>query len=79
MRLIKDLLYTEDNLNLEISKVCCLVANLGYWAVVTYGIYKSGASPDLTNLGLGWASVAGGSAAWLTARTIQERKNGDTG
>lgn len=71
-KFLKDLLYNEDNRNLDISRLCALVANLAYWVVVTYGIARSGNPPDLAQLGLGWAAIAGGSAAWIFARQSQE-------
>lgn len=71
---LKDLLYTEDNKNLDISRFCSMVANLAYWVVAGYNIFESKQPIDLLQLGTGWAAIAGGSAAWIFARQTQEKK-----
>lgn len=73
-KFLKDLLYNEDNKNLDISRFCALVANIAYWGVAAYNIFESKASIDLLQLGTGWAAIAGGSAAWIFARQTQETK-----
>ena len=73
-KILKDLLYTKDNQALDISRLCSLFANIAYWVVVTHGIIASGEAPDLSNLGVGWAAIAGGSMAWIYARHEQARK-----
>lgn len=69
---IKDLLYNQDNKNLDIARLCSLIANLAYWGMIGYHIQK-GHPLNPLEVGGGWAAIAGGAAAWIYARQVQEK------
>lgn len=72
MTLFKDLLYNKDNQNLEISRLSSFLAVIAYLALSSVAVYMELWEFDPTQWGIGWAGVAGGSAAWIFARQRYE-------
>ena len=71
MKLLKDLLYDRGNQALDISRMSSLMAVLTYCGTAVYMVARKG-EIDLLALGTGWATLAGGCAAWIFARQKME-------
>lgn len=71
MKLLKDLLYSRGNQALDIARICSLMAVLTFCGSAIYMVVSKG-EIDLLALGTGWATMAGGCAAWIFARQKYE-------
>lgn len=71
MKLLKDLLYDRGNQALDISRASSCLAVLTYCGTAIYMVTMKG-EIDLLALGTGWATLAGGCAAWIFARQKYE-------
>lgn len=67
MTIIKDLLYNRDNQHLEIARLCSFMAVVGFLVLTGFLVYN-GEAPSLSEYGIGWGGVAGGSAGWIYMR-----------
>ena len=68
MKVIKDLLYTTDNENLDISRLCSLFGVLTYLAGTAYTLITESGAFDYIAWGGGWTALCAGCAGWIYAR-----------
>lgn len=71
MTLLKDLLYTRNNLSLDISRLCALVSVLLFWVGVGWKLAAQG-DFDPVETGGGVAAIFAASAAWIHFRQRHE-------
>lgn len=68
---IKDLLYTRNNKSLDIARVSCFLAVLGFIGLsIADFVFQLKFDPML--YGTGFAAMAGGSAGWMHFRAKAE-------
>lgn len=71
MKLLKDLLYTQNNGALEIARACTLLSVLAYWGGVFWHATTTGKF-DPVAVGTGCAAIFAGGAAWIHFRQKHE-------
>jgi uncharacterized membrane protein YjjB (DUF3815 family) len=76
MKLLKDLLYNRDNVNLDIARLSAFLGVVGFLAATGYSLYLGGDFEPAV-WGTGWAALCGGNAAWIYARQAQEHSKGE--
>lgn len=70
-RLLKDLLYTRDNVSLDIARLCSFLSIVGFWASIFWSLW-TGAAFDPIAAGTGCAAIMAGSAGWIHFRMRHE-------
>lgn len=77
-KLVKDLLYNQDNEHLDISRLSSLLGVLTYLGATFYHIFQGNAL-DFVAWGGGWTALCAGSGGWIFMRQKYEyeRKQGD--
>lgn len=68
---IRDLLYTRNNVSLDIARLCAFVSVLAFWAAVGWTLYSRGEF-DPVAAGTGCAAIFAASAAWIHFRQKHE-------
>ncbi len=71
MKLLKDLLYTRNNVSLDIARLSSLVSVLAYWGGVFWTLVSTGAF-DPVAVGGGCAALFAGAAGWIHFRQRHE-------
>lgn len=69
--LLKDLLYTRNNVSLDIARLCSLISVVAYWGGVITALVRTGAFDPLA-VGSGCAAVMAGCAGWVHFRQKHE-------
>jgi hypothetical protein len=71
VRLLKDLLYTRNNLSLDIARLSSFVSVVAFWAGVFWSLHRTGAF-DPVAVGGGCAAIFAGAAGWIHFRQKHE-------
>lgn len=71
MSLLKDLLYTRNNVSLDIARLSAAVSVGSFWGCVVWAIHRGGAF-DPVATGTGCAAIFAGAAGWIHMRQKQE-------
>lgn len=71
MSIIKDLLYTRDNNNLDISRLSSFLGVLTFLGATFYNLYQ-GHPMNFTEWGAGWTALCAGCGGWIYARQKYE-------
>lgn len=74
--LIKDLVFTRNNVSLDIARLCSLLSVIGFWIGVFWDIAANGRF-DPVQTGTGCAALFAGAAAWIHFR--QRHESGSDG
>jgi len=69
--LLKDLLYTRNNVSLDIARLSSLLSVLLFWGGVFATIFKGGGFNPV-EVGTGCAAIMAGAAGWIHMRQKQE-------
>ena len=74
MGVVRDLTHTGDNKNVDIARVSALLSVLAYVGGTAYALAMDLWVFDPAQWGMGWATLAGGNAAWIFARQRYEAR-----
>lgn len=71
MKLLKDLLYTRNNVSLDIARLSSFLSVLAFWGGVLWSIARDGPFNPI-EVGTGCAAIFAGAAGWIHMRQRQE-------
>lgn len=77
MKLLKDLLYTRNNVSLDISRLCSLLGVLTFLAASGWHVIAN-RTFDPVAFGGGWTALCAGCGGWIYARQKYEAEGGQS-